>query len=402
MVFISQPWHFFSSPLFLIQHFTTTTSNNTCLILLVNKSCLPMATSAAQRPSRSFRISSKNLFLTYPQCSVSKDAVLTHLLATLDRWDPQVMIVAQEHHAEEGLHLHCFVQLKKKCTIRNPLRLDLPADLSDDLTEPIHGNYQAARVISRVVLYCTKEDEAPATFGIPDLQMYLKAIKNRESSKLARVAASILDGTFPDMASIIAEEPSLLISHKRKLEDAFAWVKETNRLALTLPYHPPPLPQAPTPIGQIADWVACNLHHQRPFKKDQLWIQAPPDHGKTSFINYLAKMVKTYFVPVDDQWDDLYCDDYDLVVIDEFRGQRRITWLNGFVQGGTFPVRRRGVAPYIKMKNIPVIVLSNYSPQDAYPRCSNVAWQSIIARFQVVVADEPLFPLIESLTKPAR
>ncbi len=65
-----------------------------------------------------------------------------------------------------------------------------------------------------------------------------------------------------------------------------------------------------------------------------------------------------------DEYDD---DDYDLVVFDEFKGQKTITWMNTFVQGGPQKVYRR-YNSYNKTKNIPVIVLSNYTIQQCYSK----------------------------------
>jgi len=63
---------------------------------------------------------------------------------------------------------------------------------------------------------------------------------------------------------------------------------------------------------------------------------------------------------------DGYSDqEYDLIVLDEFKGQKSITWMNSFVQGVPFKVFRR-YNSYDKIKNLPVIVLSNYSIEEAY------------------------------------
>ncbi len=65
-----------------------------------------------------------------------------------------------------------------------------------------------------------------------------------------------------------------------------------------------------------------------------------------------------------DEYDDR---DYDLVVFDEYKGQKTITWMNTFVQGGPIKVYRR-YNSYNKTKNIPVIVLSNYTIQQCYSK----------------------------------
>jgi hypothetical protein len=70
--------------------------------------------------------------------------------------------------------------------------------------------------------------------------------------------------------------------------------------------------------------------------------------------------------------------------------------MNGFVQGGTFPVKRRGTAPYVKRNNVPVIVLSNYHIENAYSRAGMTAWQTLNARFESITLTTPLFPFFSN------
>ena len=73
-------------------------------------------------------------------------------------------------------------------------------------------------------------------------------------------------------------------------------------------------------------------------------------------------------VPMDVRHLDDYEDSqYDLIVMDEFKGQKSITWMNGFSQGNQFPVHRRYTST-LKVKNLPIIVLSNYSIEGAYEK----------------------------------
>ncbi len=84
-----------------------------------------------------------------------------------------------------------------------------------------------------------------------------------------------------------------------------------------------------------------------------------------------------------DDYDDK---DYDLIVMDEFKGQKSITWMNGFTQGSPFPIHRRYEGT-IKKKNLPVIVLSNYSIEGAYEKVNMFnpeRLNSLKNRFEVV------------------
>ena len=113
-------------------------------------------------------------------------------------------------------------------------------------------------------------------------------------------------------------------------------------------------------------------------------------------------LARVYVVPLTEKWDDSFDDnDYDLVVFDEFKGQRSITWMNGFCDGSPFQVSRRGTAPFLKTKNLPCLVLSNFSIRMAYSKVDNVdRLAPLMARFEEVdlggpFASDTLFDLID-------
>ncbi len=100
----------------------------------------------------------------------------------------------------------------------------------------------------------------------------------------------------------------------------------------------------------------------------------------------LQKFFRIYYVPLDCRvLDDYEDDEYDVIVFDEYKGQKSITWMNAFVQGNHFPVHRRYNST-LKIKNLPVIVLSEFSIEGAYDKVHMFNPQRLHAlhsRFQV-------------------
>ena len=93
--------------------------------------------------------------------------------------------------------------------------------------------------------------------------------------------------------------------------------------------------------------------------------------GKTSLIMMLEQAFKlsTYYWPRDEKWWDGYSDnEYDLIVLDEFFTQKTITELNPILSGDPVPLSRRGLSPIVKRQNLPVIILSNYTPEECFTR----------------------------------
>lgn len=107
-----------------------------------------------RKRNRGFRLTGKNFFLTYPQCSIEKEdaaSSLQHKLA-LD-----YLLVAREYHEDGSPHLHALITAKKKTDIKNANFFDLGAN---------HGNYQTARNTDDVRAYIQKADSAPLEIGI--------------------------------------------------------------------------------------------------------------------------------------------------------------------------------------------------------------------------------------------
>lgn len=98
-----------------------------------------------------FRLNAKNLYLTYPKCSLPKEEVL----AQLEDLCPEISeyMVAEEKHQDGESHIHAFLSLKEKINITCPNTLDLTGVMG----EKYHGNYQGTRSRNKVLRYCMKD-----------------------------------------------------------------------------------------------------------------------------------------------------------------------------------------------------------------------------------------------------
>lgn len=102
----------------------------------------------------SFRLSAKNLFLTYPNCGL-KDACLNFLQEKFTD-TLKFCLVAQETHSSGEPHLHAVVCLSRKTNFKRPDCLDFSGH---------HGDYQAARDLDASITYCKKDDPSPLEYG---------------------------------------------------------------------------------------------------------------------------------------------------------------------------------------------------------------------------------------------
>ncbi len=328
-------------------------------------------------PAKKFRAQGVKFFLTFPQCNLSKDLALNRVLFKYPelKW----IIVAEEKHLDGSPHLHLVFWLKKKIRYSDPKFWDFVGSK--------HGNYQTVRNVVKVIKYVTKGNEF-VTHGI-DVETYLKSKRSKKGSTYELAAKLVREGK--SLEDLEEEHPALVLQHLKKLQDYQQFLKRKKRklagLKLT-PWTPIPILNIHQDFRSMGNWMNKNLGspRKRPFKAKQLWIYGKTNLGKTSLAITLKKYFRVYVVPLDSRnLDDYEDDEYDLIIFDEYKGQKSITWLNGFVQGFSFPVHRRYNST-LKEVNLPVIVLSEYSIEQAYSKVhmfNPARLDAVRGRFQV-------------------
>lgn len=99
-----------------------------------------------------FRLRSKKLFLTYPQCTVDPSEALRQLSAAVSATGH---VIAREKHADGNSHLHVYLEADNPMEVNSSDALDL----TDSTGTKYHGNYQSVRSRSAVLKYVTKDGE---------------------------------------------------------------------------------------------------------------------------------------------------------------------------------------------------------------------------------------------------
>ncbi len=341
--------HKFSAPVLLTEEEKTIFSDH-------SRTNLPPPKKKQKRKKRK-QISVKKFFLTFPKCNVEPTVALNNLIF---KYPCKWAIVSQENHLDGSLHLHLAFWLKDMIRYRD-------AHLWDFIAMK-HGDYQVAKNIVKVVKYVTK-DKNFVTHQI-DVETWLKSHQTKTGASFELVAKMMMQGKSLDELNDLYPG---MISHnlaKLKLYRTFLDGKKRREKDKELQnWTPLDIGNLDLDFRILGLWMNKNLNGiQRPFKAPQLWLWGCSNLGKTSLIISLKKYLRIYMVPMDVRHLDDYEDDqYDLIVLDEFKAQKSITWLNGFIQGNDFPVHRR-YSSTLKTKNLPVIVLSNYSIEGAYEK----------------------------------
>jgi len=249
-----------------------------------------------------------------------------------------------------------------------------------------HPNIQPMRHQRKCIAYVTKKGDYDA-YGID-----VEAILQKKCGKFTTVAKELLSGkTLTQLNEI---EPGFVLQNKRKCEEYISWVARRNereKKKKWTKFTTADIEDLNTVAEmQIAAWLNLNICEQREFRQEQLYVHGPPKMGKSTLIRKLDEYLNIYYVPRD---DGEFCDDYedgiyDLIVIDEFTNKKTMQWMNQLLDGQTCYLKRKG-GQTLKKENLPVIVLSNFTLEQNYPRLFEAGMlEPLLTRFKIVHVTE--------------
>lgn len=150
-----------------------------------------------------FRLDTKFIFLTYPKCPIPREDMLRHLELKLRRFTPTYIGISQELHADGTEHLHCLIQLTKRCCIRRCEFFDLL---------DYHPNVQAARDSLKVYEYISKIQK-PLEIGV--------LIKHRTETYRRNCKKRVADG-WRDIIETAQSKEEYIEMVKTQFPDVFA------------------------------------------------------------------------------------------------------------------------------------------------------------------------------------
>jgi len=134
-----------------------------------------------------FRISTKHVFLTYPQCTIEKEVLLDHLSTLLSDYTPHIR-VAQELHEDGHPHLHAFIRLERKLDTRSERYFDL---------RDKHPNIESRIRNPQATFDYVSKDDNYIDYGQPDPQSKLNKWTKITSSTTEEEYWSTIRTTAP-------------------------------------------------------------------------------------------------------------------------------------------------------------------------------------------------------------
>jgi len=323
-----------------------------------------------------FRLQCKSIFITFPQCSTTPEDALQRIKES-PKTNACKVVIARETHKDGHFHLHMYLEFPKSINIRDSTYFDFICGK--------HGNLQKVKCKQAVLAYITKENEwISHEIDVPELLQAwkLKAEKKRKREKQTKSHKiyEFLKGgsTYQDLLKN-DELGSFLVLHSSKVQriaHEFQKIQEREKRKK----------EKPSYLHFILNDMEYDMLANIPFKSKQFWIWGPPNVGKSTFIMKLEEVgLQGFQIPTNGdfaRWND---EDWDFAYIDEFKGQLTIQFLNEFLQGSKMYLNGKYVVGgTVKSKNIPVFILSNYTPEEVYHKKSSRDLEPLLARLRII------------------
>lgn len=292
-------------------------------------------------------------------------------------------VVAHECHENGDHHRHCVI------TLKNAYDSSAPSDL--DILTGKHGNYQSARNPLQVLRYSTKDGNF-LSYQI-NVEQWISAKDSKKAPPITGcITTMVTDGCT--LQDIDKQYPGFVMMNKKKIEDYLAWKCSLNVRNSLETWHVLKMTPGYSPSDtQIATWLNANLDLSVKKRNSslQLFIYGKTCMGKTTLITALRSYFSVYIIPKDEDFNCNYDDTtYDLAIMDEFKGNKTVQWLNNWLDGTPFLLKKKASPGYTKLKNIPTIILSNFPLRECYPNISEDLFDTISRRLTQIEVTVPI------------
>lgn len=297
----------------------------------------------------SYQLNSKKLFLTYPQCSLSKQDAYTELLITFGYQPFSKYIIAHELHENGDDHLHVYLEFDEAIRTRNPKFADLRG---------FHGNYQGCRSMKNVIKYVSKGDDYISNIDVSE-------ITGKKNSKREIALKIISENLEPH--EILKEYPELIFGYKKLKEDIRQYRIDCGDDREDLPGW------LPNPWGK----VLCSRGNR---KRRHYWIYSRvPNMGKTTgFAKPMYKSYKCLLQAGDFTYWNVFGRE-QAIILDEYNSAKLGYASLNSMADGTFGYRVF-LGGIITLKDPLIIILSNQPILEMYPHMNTLLY----ARFNEI------------------
>nr|AOT83387.1 replication-associated protein [Macroptilium bright mosaic virus] len=230
-----------------------------------------------------FQVNAKNYFLTYPRCSLTKEAALEQILSFQTPTNKKFIKVARELHDDGQPHLHVLLQFEAKFCCKNQRFFDL---VSPNRSAHFHPNIQGAKSSSDVKSYVDKDGD---TIEWGEFQVDARSARGGQQTANESYAKVLNAQNIEQALQILKEEQpkDFVLQHhniRSNLERIFAKAPEP----WTPPFHLSSFTNVPKEMQDWADDYFGRGAAARPERPLSIIIEGGSRSGKTMWARALG------------------------------------------------------------------------------------------------------------------
>lgn len=344
------------------------------------KTTAPKKTPAKKTPAKKTpRWDSQTYLLTFPQWEgeetleelmemlktfvANKGRALLEAIVTIEQHGAEAKAKGHETGEDPGRHIHTCFKMNKSLNIRDPKYFD-------NLFGTKHGDIQTCRDYKACQIYCCKKtNEGNWITHNVDIEAVIDSTRTKKGVKHETVA-NFIRKKERTLEEIDQKYPGYMIQHESKVT-SYCLLQDSFRSNKKQPYYG--IDQAKVIMAgnpelvQIVGWLNENLTKPRQHRQKQLWIHGPGGLGKSRLQSQIAQYFNAYNVANEDKWWSGMDSMKQIILFDEYTGYKTISDMKRLLEGQEFPMPQKyATKPFLKTKNIPIIICSNSSPEQVY------------------------------------
>nr|UFP62908.1 AC1 [African cassava mosaic virus] len=229
-----------------------------------------------------FSIQAKNVFLTYPKCSIPKEHLLSFIQTLSLPSNPKFIKICRELHQNGEPHLHALIQFEGKITITNNRLFDC---IHPSCSTSFHPNIQGAKSSSDVKSYLDKDGD---TVEWGQFQIDGRSARGGQQSANDAYAKALNSGSKSEALNLIRElVPKDFVLQVHNLNSNLDRIFQEPPAPYVSPFLRSSFDQVP---DEIEEWVADNVKDSaaRPWRPNSIVIEGDSRTGKTIWARSLG------------------------------------------------------------------------------------------------------------------
>nr|ACC78747.1 replication protein [Cotton leaf curl Burewala virus] len=315
-------------------------------------------------PPKRFKVQAKNYFITYPQCSLTKEEALSQIQAINTPSNKKYIKLCRELHEDGSHHLHVLIQFEGKFVCTNNRFFDL---VSPTRSAHFHPNIQGAKSSSDVKAYIDKDGD---TLEWGEFQIDGRSARGGQQTANDAYAAALYAGSKSEALRVIKElAPKDFVLQFHNLNANLDRIFQEPPAPYISPFSPSSLDQVPEEL-EVRAMDNVVEAGARPLRPRSIVIEGDTRPGKPMWVRSLGP--HKYLSGHQDLTPKVYSNDawYNVMMtrlrahflkhFKEFMGAQR-DWQSNTKYGK--PVQIKG--------GIPTIFLCNPGPNSSYTEFLN-------------------------------